>query len=106
MCIRDRGGEVRFFSQVTDLDITDGKLTGLTINNEEKTAADVVVRASGHSARDTFEMLREKPLHMEAKAFAVGVRIEHPQAMIQASQYGANCPYELPAASYKLTRCV
>lgn len=97
------GGEVRFFSQVTDLDITDGKLTGLTINNEEKTAADVVVLAIGHSARDTFEMLREKPLHMEAKAFAVGVRIEHPQAMIQASQYGANCPYELPAASYKLT---
>ena len=59
--------------------------------------------AIGHSARDTFEMLEQKGIPMEPKAFAVGVRIEHPQEMIQKAQYGEDCPYTMPAASYKLT---
>ncbi|MCR5161996.1 MAG: FAD-dependent oxidoreductase [Lachnospiraceae bacterium] len=62
-----------------------------------------VVLAIGHSARDTYRMLFEKGLPMEAKAFAVGVRAEHPQKMINDAMYGENCPYEMEAAPYKLT---
>ena len=65
--------------------------------------ADVAILALGHSARDTFEMLAKKPVLMEQKAFAVGVRIEHPQSMIDVSQYGQE-RRDLPAADYKLTR--
>ena len=65
---------------------------------------DVLVLAPGHSARDTYEMLKARGIPMEPKPFAVGVRIEHPQEMINLSQYGTDYVRELPAASYKLTR--
>lgn len=64
---------------------------------------DVLVLAVGHSARDTFRMLYDAGLSMTAKAFAVGLRIQHPQGMIDRTLYGAGCPYEMPPAPYKLT---
>lgn len=63
----------------------------------------VLVLAIGHSSRDTFRMLYDHQLQMQAKSFAVGVRIEHPQKTVNDSQYGENCPYELDAAPYKVT---
>ena len=101
--IEDMGGEFRFRSQLTDLRIEDGQVTALQINGKEWHQAQVVILAIGHSARDTFSMLHQKPLLMQSKAFAVGVRIEHPQEMITRSQYGEKAPGILGAASYKLT---
>lgn len=98
------GGEVRFQSRMTDLRAEQGQVTAIEINGESWMDCGVLVMAIGHSARDTFEMLAEKPLRMEAKAFAVGVRIQHPQPMIDLSQYGRPRGRELPAADYKLTR--
>ena len=94
------GGEFRYSSCVTDIDIKDNKVCGVTINDDEYIKTDVVVLAIGHSARDTFYMLHNKGINMKAKNFAVGVRIEHPQEMINISQYGTN---KLGAANYKLT---
>lgn len=97
------GGSVRFGSQVTDI-LTDGeKVTGVVINKEEEISCEQVVLAIGHSARDTFSMLYEKGLPMEAKSFAVGFRVEHPQKMINISQYGMEEPGNLGAAPYKVT---
>ena len=89
---------------MTDIRIENGRVTAIEINHEAWIDCETVVLAIGHSARDTFEMLNKKPLCMEAKAFAVGVRIEHPQSMIDFSQYGRERGIELPAADYKLTR--
>lgn len=96
------GGEVRFHSKLTDYKVRNGALSGIEINHSEELLADVLVLATGHSARDTFEMLAGKGMNLQPKAFAVGVRCEHPQELIDRSQYGEAHP-ELPAASYKLT---
>ncbi len=99
------GGEVHFESKFVDFEMVEQKLNSITIesNNEpKKIAAQTLVLAIGHSARDTFAMLHKKELPMIAKAFAVGVRVEHLQSKIDASQYGTEHPYRLPAASYKL----
>ncbi len=82
------GGQVRFESQVTEVHIQDGRITGVVINGKEVLPCEQLVLAVGHSARDTFRMLYEKRIPMEAKAFAVGLRVEHPQSMINESQYG------------------
>ena len=82
------GGEVRFRSQVTDFFIKDGRMTGVEINGIERLDADQVILATGHSARDTFRVLLGKPVLMKAKSFAVGVRMEHPQKLIDSNQYG------------------
>lgn len=102
------GGQVRFYSQVTDFIISDyedgsRRLEGLIINETDRLDTQAVALAVGHSARDTFEVLYEKGVPMEAKAFAVGLRIQHPQAMIDESQYGREAGRILGAASYKLT---
>ena len=94
------GGEFRYNSCVTDIDIKDNKVCGVVVNNSEYINTDIVVLAIGHSARDTFYMLKDKGIGMKAKNFAVGVRIEHPQEMINMSQYGTN---KLGSANYKLT---
>ena len=101
--ILEYGGEVRFDSCMTDLDVRDGALAGIWVNQTEYIACETLVLATGHSARDTFAMLG-KHIHMEPKSFAVGVRIEHPQEMINISQYGADYPSFLPSAAYKVTR--
>ena len=98
------GGEVRFLNKVTDIHLREKRITALEINGTEKLECSVVILAIGHSARDTFEMLSRKPLEMMAKPFAVGVRIEHPQEMINFSQYGRTLTSELPVADYKLSR--
>lgn len=97
------GGEVRFQSLVTDIEVREGKMAGVVINGREKLGCEQLVLAIGHSARDTFSMLYEKGVPMEAKAFAVGLRVEHPQAMINKSQYGMINPGSLGAAPYKVT---
>lgn len=97
------GGEVRFESQVTDVLLRDGQVSGVRVNDNEEIPCEQLVLAIGHSARDTFEMLYERQVPMEAKAFAVGLRVEHPQKMINVSQYGMEQPGGLGAASYKVT---
>ena len=99
------GGEVRFSSQVTDLEIRDGRTAAVVINGRERLETEVLVLAVGHSARDTFETLLGRGVPMRQKAFAVGLRIQHPQNMIDLSQYGDERHRELlGAASYKLTK--
>ncbi len=100
------GGEVRFGNQVVDLKIENDKLTALLVKDREEQTywleTDHAVLAIGHSARDTFETLFHREIPMEAKAFAVGLRVEHPQELIQTAQYGET-KEKLPAAAYKLT---
>ena len=99
----DWGAEFCFSSKVTNLLLAeDQRVKGVEINSSTIVESDVVVAALGHSARDTFEMLSQKPLRIENKAFAIGVRVEHPQEMIGLSQYG-EAYRNLPAADYKLT---
>lgn len=97
------GGEVRFSSCVTKIEIVDGKIAGVIVNDGERISCGQVVLACGHSARDTFTMLHELNVPMEPKAFAVGFRVEHSQAMINISQYGKEDPGCLGAAPYKAT---
>ncbi len=98
------GGKVRFGAQVTDMVLGPEGLTGVLVNGEEQIEASGVFFAIGHSARDTYQMLFEQGIQMEAKAFAMGVRIEHPQEFIDRAQYGedAGSPL-LPVADYALT---
>lgn len=97
------GGEIRFRCQVTGIRQENGRLTGLETESGEKIPCDQVIFAVGHSARDTFAMLYEQGIPMEAKPFSMGVRIEHPQAAIDLAQYGRENP-ALPPADYKLVR--
>ena len=97
------GGEVRFEAQVTDLYCHEDHVTGVVVNGTEMIESEAVVLAIGHSARDTFEMLYERQIPMEAKSFAVGLRMEHPRRMIDKIQYGSSDHPLLPAASYKVT---
>lgn len=97
------GGQVIFDSQLTDIYIEDLRVRGIEINHCQRINTECLVLAIGHSARDTFELLFERGISMEAKAFAVGVRIEHPQAMIDLAQYGRLRDQWLLAADYKLT---
>lgn len=98
------GGEVWFNSKVTNLIIQDDKICGVEINNEESVNGEAVVLALGHSARDTFEMLYRKGVNIIQKPFAIGVRIEHPQVVINRTQYRKFANHErLGAADYRLT---
>ncbi len=97
------GGTVRFLSQVTDVITENGTITGLIVNGTETVHTEAAVLAVGHSARDTFEMLNSRMVPMSRKSFAVGLRIQHPQEMIDISQYGPKGAEILGAASYKLT---
>ena len=97
------GGEFRFRSTVTDLVVRDQKLAAVIVNEKEEIPAEICVLAPGHSARDTFAMLNKHNLSMEPKSFAVGVRVEHPQTMINQDLYGEPENDYLGAASYKVT---
>jgi uncharacterized FAD-dependent dehydrogenase len=100
------GGEIRFSHRVTDLLREDGAVRGVRVKHpggEDELRSDQVVLALGHSARDTFAMLHGRGVFMEAKAFAVGFRVEHPQSMIDACRFGAQAGHPaLGAADYKL----
>ena len=102
------GGTCLFRTKLTGLEATEGtaeqraQLTGIEVNNNEVFECETLVLALGHSARDTFSMLYQNALQMEKKAFAIGVRMEHPQQLIDENQYGKSSTL-LPAADYKLT---
>ena len=97
------GGEIRFGRRVVDLQIEAGAVRGLVLDNGEELRADQVVLALGHSARDTFAMLHERGVYMEAKPFSVGFRVEHPQGVIDRARYGPNAGHPvLGVADYKL----
>jgi uncharacterized FAD-dependent dehydrogenase len=106
------GGEIRFQQRVTDVLIEDGpggrRLRGLSVldqasGNTQELRADHVVMALGHSSRDTFAMLHERGVYMEAKPFSVGFRIEHPQGLIDRARWGRHAGHPLlGAADYKL----
>ena len=96
------GGEYRFRTKMTGFTASEGRLTGIIVNENETIPASVCILAPGHSARDTFLMLHKAGIPMEAKAFAAGIRIEHPQDMIDISQYGENPPACLGPAPYRL----
>lgn len=126
--IQELGGQVRFQSQVTDVvteewdglssgGYQDGsraakaqgdphkqRIGGVVINNRETLKTDVLILAVGHSARDTFEMLWRRHIPMQQKSFAIGLRIQHTQKMINRSQYGMEHSDILGPASYKLTK--
>ena len=97
------GGEVRFNARVTSFRIENEKLTGLTVNGREEMDAEILVLAIGHSARDTFKALLEAGVPFQQKPFSIGVRIEHPQDIINTAQYGkASSHPRLGAADYQL----
>jgi uncharacterized FAD-dependent dehydrogenase len=109
--IEAMGGEYRFESKVTDIDIEPaadgaggrGQIRGLTLASGEFIAADHVVMAIGHSARDTFEMLHQRGVYIEAKPFSIGFRVEHPQSLIDECRFGSSAGHPiLGAADYKL----
>ncbi len=101
------GGEVRFGTRVTDLIITDGAIQGVRTAQGGEVLADRVILATGHSARDIFELLHGKGILIEAKPFALGVRIEHPQAVIDRIRYHSTVRHEaLPPASYSVVQQV
>jgi uncharacterized FAD-dependent dehydrogenase len=105
--IESLGGEIRFRSKVIDIEVDRagerGQIRGVTLEGGEQVASDHVVLAVGHSARDTFEMLHARGVYVEAKPFSIGLRIEHPQSLIDACRFGsfAGNPI-LGAADYKL----
>lgn len=102
--IESYGGQVLFEHKVTDFIIKDGSCIGVVVNENEEHFADSIILATGHSARDIYKLLHQKEIRIEAKPFALGIRIEHPQSLIDEIQYAQN-PRELdlPAASYRLT---
>ena len=97
------GGEFRFNTCLTDIICLDDRLSCIQVNNDELIKTDILVLAIGHSARDTFKKLYDLNLEMVPKPFAVGIRIQHSQDLINKSQYGVKAHPILPNASYKLT---
>jgi len=97
------GGEVRFESKVAEFDLDNGRIQGVKLENGEQIKSRYVVLAIGHSARDVFRMLHQQGVYIEAKPFAIGFRIEHPQSLIDKARLGKYAGHpELGAADYKL----
>ena len=106
--ILNYGGEVHFETRVTDFVIKDNSISAIQLLNKEEMPVDKVILATGHSARDIFYLLDKKDIALEAKSFAMGVRVEHPQHIIDSIQYHCSGPRDelLPAASYGLVQQV
>ena len=101
--IVELGGEIRFEAKVDKLLREDGQVVGVELANGERLMSRHVVLAVGHSARDTFQMLHEAGVYIEAKPFAIGFRVEHPQTLVDHARFGPNAGNEiLGAADYKL----
>jgi uncharacterized FAD-dependent dehydrogenase len=116
--IEKLGGEIRFDTKLESLEIEDGCLKAVNVirnhgmavepdngsipASAERLAADVLILAIGHSARDTFRVIRDSGLDMQQKPFSIGVRMEHPQALIDAAQYGEENAGKLPPADYRI----
>lgn len=98
------GGQVRFQTKVTDLVLDGDQVQGVVVNGQETIHSEIIVLAIGHSARDTYEMLHERGVALEPKPFSIGVRIEHPQEMVDVSQFGPRAGHpKLGAAAYRLS---
>ncbi len=105
--IIEAGGEVRFQSKLTNITVVRGKIESIEVNNSENVKCDYLLLATGHSASDIFTMLHKNGIEIEFKSFALGVRIEHPQKLIDSFQYRCEeRPEYLPAASYSLVEQV
>lgn len=101
------GGEFLYNTCLTNINFSNNKVSSIIVNNSKEIKCDALVLAIGHSARDTFKMIYDKGLKMTSKPFAVGIRIQHPQKMINLSQYGEKYYDLLGSASYKLThKCI
>lgn len=102
------GGEVRFDTKLTDMEVNEGAIRRICLNGDEWESCDHLILATGHSARDIFHLLHNKKIRIDAKPFALGVRIEHPQLVIDQIQYSCKTsrPDTLPAASYSLVQQV
>ena len=104
--VREAGGEVRFGQKITDLLLEGSELKGVKLVDGSEALGEAVILATGHSARDIYELLHRRGVLLEQKPFAVGVRIEHPQPLIDSVQYhyerGEERPRQLPAARYRL----
>ena len=99
------GGEILFDSRVIDLLVKDNKIDGIQLQNGDKIHASKVILATGHSARDIFELLHKKEIEIEAKAFAIGIRVEHTQDLIDQIQYKCKTRGEfLPPAPYSVVK--
>jgi len=99
------GGKIKFETCLTDLEIEQKKIKAIIVNNKTRIAVDDLILATGHSARDTYQMLYNHQLKIQAKAFAIGLRIEHQAEMINKSQYGAFYQHpKLGPAKYKLVQ--
>ena len=101
--IKEYGGEFYFDTRITDLEIKDGKILNLIDQRGNKFDAKNIILATGHSSRDIYELLHHKQILIESKPFALGIRIEHPQALIDSIQYHSSTKNQyLPAATYQL----
>lgn len=105
--IKDYGGEIHFEKKAIDFTVKDEKIVGIKTADGNSFEADAFILATGHSARDIFQLLHEKKILTEVKDFALGVRVEHPQSLIDTAQYHCNTRGEfLPPASYSLVQQV
>ena len=103
--ILNAGGEIHYESKVTDLILKDKNAKGVVVNSEQEYFADAVILATGHSARDIFHILKKNNIEIESKPFAMGVRIEHPQPLINEIQYHTKFkPDNLPSAAYNVSK--
>ena len=96
----EKGFSIRFGCRMSDLDIKNGSVTAVTLNDSEEIPCDHLILATGHSARDTFELLEQLRVPLQRKPFAMGLRVEHPQDLINRIQYGNQKQPNLPAADY------
>ena len=101
--IIDMGGKLLYETTLTNLIVEDNQIKKIIVNDKDEIDCDALILAIGHSARDTFKMLYEKDLKIENKPFAVGLRIEHKQKMLDESQYGIKYAKLLSKSTYKLT---
>ena len=102
--LQEQGAEFRFQAKVTGLKIFKGSLEGMVVNEKEEVEGPILFLAPGHSARDTYRMLQQAGVALEPKPLAIGLRIEHPQKLIDRSQYGPSAGHpRLPPAEYQLT---
>lgn len=106
-CIRNQGGEVRFNTRVTDLILETDRIAGVKTASGEKIRAGKVILATGHSARDIFELLHNRGVEIELKPLAVGVRVEHSQQLIDSIQYSCDVRSDyLPPSPYSISKQV
>lgn len=96
----EKGFQIHFGSRLSDIEIRDNRISAIVVNGTEELPCDLLILATGHSARDTYELLEQRGVPLERKAFAMGLRVEHPQGVIDRIQYGAPRHPNLTAADY------